>query len=46
MQQGKMRILTVVAGFLAGTALLGSTPAEAGISGEMLANTCAGCHGT
>ena len=47
MQQRRVRILTVVAGLLAGVALLGSSAAEAGVANAgMLANTCAGCHGT
>lgn len=46
MQQKKIRLLVVVGGLLAGAILSGSSAAEAGITGEMLANTCAGCHGT
>lgn len=46
MQQKKLGVW-VVGGLLAGAAMLGSSAAEAGgISAEMLANTCAGCHGT
>ncbi|MEO5350726.1 MAG: cytochrome c4 [Magnetococcus sp. YQC-3] len=46
MQQRKIRMLTVVGGLLAGVVLLGSSAAQADIAGPMLANTCAGCHGT
>lgn len=46
MQQKKMRMLVVVGGLLAGAVVLGTSTAEAGISAEILANTCAGCHGT
>ncbi|MEO5364041.1 MAG: hypothetical protein H7838_10530 [Magnetococcus sp. DMHC-8] len=46
MQQRKIRMLTVVGGLVAGVVLLGSSAAEADATGPMLANTCAGCHGT
>ncbi|MEO5340886.1 MAG: cytochrome c4 [Magnetococcus sp. MYC-9] len=46
MQKRKIRALTVAGGLLAGVVLLGSSSAEAGATAAMLANTCAGCHGT
>lgn len=45
MQQKKIHMLAVAGGLLVGLMTFGST-AEAGHSAEMLANTCAGCHGT
>lgn len=46
MQQKKMRMLVVVGGLLAGLVPLGTATAQEGLRAEMLANTCAGCHGT
>ena len=46
MQRSKIRTLTVVGGLLVGIVLLGSSSAEADVTGAMLANPCAGCHGT
>ncbi|WP_130472024.1 c-type cytochrome [Candidatus Magnetaquicoccus inordinatus] len=46
MQQRKIRMLTAVGGVLAGMMLLGASAAQADATGPMLANTCAGCHGT
>ncbi|MBF0456126.1 MAG: c-type cytochrome [Magnetococcales bacterium] len=39
-------MLVLASGFLAGGMMFGSSNAEAGATAEMLANTCAGCHGT
>ena len=46
MQQKKVRMLVVFGGLLAGVVPSGISTAEEGLRGEMLANTCAGCHGT
>ena len=46
MQRKKIHMLVLAGGFLAGGMIFGSSNAEAGATAEMLANTCAGCHGT
>ncbi|MBF0133357.1 MAG: cytochrome C [Magnetococcales bacterium] len=48
MHRKKIHMLVLVGGFVAGGLLSGSTAsaAEAGATAAMLANTCAGCHGT
>ncbi|MBF0358199.1 MAG: c-type cytochrome [Magnetococcales bacterium] len=46
MQRKKIRVLIMVGGLLAGGAMFGSSNAEAGATAAMLADTCAGCHGT
>ncbi len=46
MQRKKIRVLIMVGGLLAGGAMFGSSNAEAGATPAMLADTCAGCHGT
>ena len=45
MHKRNVRMLAVAAGLMTGIAAFG-TSAEAGPSAAMLANTCAGCHGT
>ena len=45
MQKSKISMLTVAGGLLLGVIMFGSS-AEAVSSASMLANTCAGCHGT
>ena len=46
MQRKKIHMLVLAGGFLVGGMMFGSSNAEAGATAEMLANTCAGCHGT
>ncbi|MBF0349054.1 MAG: cytochrome c4 [Magnetococcales bacterium] len=48
MHRKKVHMLALVSGIMAGGFLLSSTAsaAEAGATAAMLANTCAGCHGT
>jgi cytochrome subunit of sulfide dehydrogenase len=46
MQRRKIHMLVLAGGFLAGGMMFGSSDAEAGATAAMLANTCAGCHGT
>ena len=45
MQKRKISALTVAAGLMVGMAVFGSS-AQADSTAAMLANTCAGCHGT
>ena len=46
MQRKKIHMLVLAGGFLAGGMMFNSSNAEAGATAAMLANTCAGCHGT
>ncbi|HIJ83913.1 MAG: sulfide dehydrogenase (flavocytochrome), cytochrome c subunit [Magnetococcales bacterium] len=46
MHRKKIRTLVLVGGFMAGGFLFGSTASAEGPTAAMLANTCAGCHGT
>jgi cytochrome subunit of sulfide dehydrogenase len=46
MQRKKIHMLVLAGGFLAGGMMFSSSEAEAGATAAMLANTCAGCHGT
>ncbi|MBF0381911.1 MAG: c-type cytochrome [Magnetococcales bacterium] len=46
MQRAKIHMVVLAGGFLVGGMMFGTSKAEAGATGAMLANTCAGCHGT
>lgn len=46
MPRKTIHTLVLVGSLLAGVVLFGASPAEASATPAMLANTCAGCHGT